>query len=205
MKAILEFKVDMTYRVAIPSGVIDFLDSVTDTVDAVLNGFEEAKSLVFNTVVAIQRYLGQLRGKLNQFLDALPQKIVTFLTKTFPLFARNASTVVGHVAGLLRDSKGLSNLLLGSGLDKLVTGLDNALGAVRQVSTPPPVGMVPLIRAPKMEPPLMEHAYMTHDTPPWLYRCSRWPSTRALAWPCDLASVVHNRSSTIRSCSSAGW
>lgn len=128
--AVAEFKLDATYRVDVPGGVLAFADKVAGGARSAISEFEALKDTVLKHVVEFAGKLRAMNGKLRTVLDALPSNLTTAVTSTFPRLVQTVSGFMGKLSGLVSDSKAVRIVSQESGLFQLAARLEVAVDAV---------------------------------------------------------------------------
>ena len=105
--AILEFKIDMTYRVDIPGGVLKVASQITSAATTAIAKFETLKAMALKYVYKFRDWVTGLKAQLVGFLQKLPGNLTNAITNVLPGIARNASMLISRVFGIVDDALGM--------------------------------------------------------------------------------------------------
>ena len=134
-KAVLEFKVDMTYKVPIPQGVLNLAEDIIAFAGTAMAQFDSLKEVVMGYARKFANWLRKIKNKIYGILDRIGGNVTSMLTNAFPKLVRGAAKLLGKIFGLIEDAAGLKEGLIQSGLVAFVDALDKAVDTVSRVTT----------------------------------------------------------------------
>ena len=128
--AVLAFKLDTTYRNALPDGLLasaaDFADSALAKVETLTQqGLERVRELAVT--------IRGLTAPLRKLLRDLPETIVTTLAQTLPSMIAETAAGVATVFSMLEGILGMEQGVTEARLDQMVRSLDGGVRALEQL------------------------------------------------------------------------
>ena len=134
-RATLEFKVDMTYRVPVPAGVLNLAEDLINLATTAMAKFESLKDMALKYARKFADWLRKLKAKLDGFIARIGGNLTSMLTDVFPRLVKAAAQLLRKIFGIVEDILGIKDGLIQSGLSTFVQALDKAVDTVASVTT----------------------------------------------------------------------